>query len=454
VPVGPTPAASAGLRFPLVQPGSVFGPAAAFSEPQVGIHGPYGMAADQCAFCHRSHTASGPSSLLVSDLPQSSLCFQCHDSAGLGANTRVEAQYTDPLVPANSPATGAYYRHDALATGSGHTLAQDNEFGGLSNRHDECGDCHNPHTATGTSSAQTADGWTAPGALTVVSGVSVTNGPANSAPIYTFLDGSAAKITLEYQLCLKCHSGWTQLTAKDPLHPSWWAEDKGVELNPANGSYHPIEAPGNNATTAMANSLAGTSPYKLWSFTTGSTVRCANCHGDYRKFNTVTPPAAGSDLAPHANRYRGNLMQNYRDRDLKPFIEPYLSGDFALCYQCHAEAPFTDGSGNIRGDTNYRLHGLHLTGIRNQGSLDGDIDTPDAGRGDAICAECHFRIHSTAFAGDFRTSPPQTGTDAGLVNFAPNVTQNVGGVEWIRTGTQTGTCTLTCHGFNHEEQSY
>jgi hypothetical protein len=107
---------------------------------------------------------------------------------------------------------------------------------------------------------------------------------------------------------------------------------QGVELNPANLSFHPIEAPGKNTSRRWPNSLAGTSPYKLWSFTTDSTIRCVNCHGDYRKFDTTTPPAAGSDLAPHANAYRGNLMQNYRDRELKPYTEPYQSGDFALCF--------------------------------------------------------------------------------------------------------------------------
>ena len=76
-----------------------------------------------------------------------------------------------------------------------------------------------------------------------------------------------------------------------------------------------------------------------------------------------------------------------------------------------------------------------------------------AGRGDALCAECHFRVHSNATGGDFRTEP-QSGTRAGLVNFAPNVTQNVGVVDWTRTGTRTGTCTLTCHGYNHEDASY
>jgi predicted CXXCH cytochrome family protein len=479
IPGGLAASTSPALKYPLVLPGSVPSSppssaaspsssmqyalitdtlagsplSAAFGGSTVDIHGPYGMAADQCAFCHSSHAAQGSSALTVSALPQSTLCFQCHDSAGTGATSKVQAQFVDPSVPANSPSTGSYYRHDALASGSGHTLATENEFGGVSNRHSECSDCHNPHDAAAAASVETPNGWTAPGQLTGISGIAVANGGANSAPNYAFLDGATGKVTLEYQLCLKCHSGSTVLLSKDPLHPSWWAEDKGIEFNPANGSFHPIEAPGKNATTAMANSLAGTSPYKLWTFTTDSTIRCVNCHGDSRKFDTTSPPAAGSDLSPHADQYRGILIQNYRDRSLKLFTEPYQSSDFALCYVCHAEAPFSDASGSPRTDTNYRYHGFHLTSIRNFGNINGDIDTAGAGRGDAICSECHFRSHSTAFAGDFRTSP-QSGTDAGLVNFAPDVTPYNGVIEWIRTGPSSGTCTLTCHGKGHEDASY
>ncbi len=39
----------------------------------------------------------------------------------------------------------------------------------------------------------------------------------------------------------------------------------------------------------MALSLAGTSPYKLWSFETDETVRCLNCHGDSDLANPATP---------------------------------------------------------------------------------------------------------------------------------------------------------------------
>ena len=163
LPMGSAPDISPDLKYRLVQPGSPSGlPTAAPTASAVGstryvlvapaapggmaidVHGPYGMAADQCAFCHSTHTAQGTASLVVSSLPQSSLCFRCHDTLGSGATSNVQAQYTDPLVPQNSPSTGSYYRHDALASGSGHTLATDVEFGGVSNRHTVCGSPRSP----------------------------------------------------------------------------------------------------------------------------------------------------------------------------------------------------------------------------------------------------------------------------------------------------------------------
>jgi predicted CXXCH cytochrome family protein len=453
VPVGSGPSEAPGTppAYRLVGPAATTG--AATGAAADAIHGPYDLTSDQCSACHSAHAAAAPDSLTSTSRPVAALCFRCHGSGASGSSSDVESQYTDPLVPPDAPSTGSVYRHDALAVDTGHTLGSTDEFGGRSDRHAECADCHNPHTAGAGDSAQTAAGWTVPGRLVGASGVAVENGAANAAPRYTLLDGASGKVSLEYQLCLKCHSGWTILPTRDPLHPSRWAEDKGIELNPANDSYHPIEAPGTNTSPAMANSLGGTSPYKLWSFSTGSTVRCLNCHGDYRKADPAAPPAPGADLAPHTSANRGNLIAAYRDRDLKAFTEPYRSVDFALCFVCHAEAPFTDASGSSRADTNYRLHGLHLTSIRNRGTIDGDVDTANAGRGNALCAECHFRIHSNANGGDFR-SEPQTGTAAGLVNFAPNVTQSSGVVDWTRTGGGTGTCTLTCHGYTHEDKSY
>lgn len=416
--------------------------APALNAPVVGTHGPYTTTADQCAICHRGHTGQNKS-VLSATAPQSTLCFRCHD--GTGANQNVQVQYTDASVPANDAATRSYYRHDALVATT-HTRADLNEFGGVSNRHSECGDCHNSHKANATNSTQTTTGWTASGRLANISGVAVTNGTAGTAPTYTFRDGITTAIDREYQLCFKCHSGFTTLLSNPtgtPTPYSLYALDKGVELNPNNASYHPIEAAGKNTTTAMTNQLAATSPYKQWTFTTTSTIRCVNCHGDYRKYNLTTPPAAGSDLAPHANKYRGVLLQDYRDRALTQSTEGYLASNFALCYLCHGENPFADTSGNTNANTNFRFHGFHLGNLPRSTSTSYNIDQSGAGRGFAICAECHFRIHSTTYRVGAQPAYP------GLVNFAPNVT--VGATPWDQTGKS---CTLTCHGVSHTGWTY
>ncbi len=434
-----TPAYRLAVALPTT-PGTEVPNAAPFTSP----HTPdVSLVSDTCAICHRAHVAPGPN-LLTSATPQSSLCFACHDGTGSSLNTK--SQYTDPAIPANDSTTRSYYRHDATVPTT-HTLAMNNEFGGVSNRHSECGDCHNPHNATSALSTQTTTGWTVAGQNATISGVSVTNGAAGTSPTYTFLDGTVGfQPTREYQVCVKCHSGFTTLPSNTGQPASRFALDKGVELSPANTSYHPVEAAGKNATTAMGLSLSGTSPYKQWSFATNSTIRCVNCHGDPRKYDATTPPAAGSDLAPHTSQYRGILIRNYKDRVLRTANEAYSAGDFALCYLCHAEEPFTNSSSTR---TNFRYHQLHVSNIANKGSNSStNIDTAGAGQGRAICAECHFRIHSTAL---------RTGTQGAysrLVNFAPNVLPSGSTISFTPKGAGSGSCTLVCHGQDHNPETY
>jgi predicted CXXCH cytochrome family protein len=402
------------------------------------VHGPYQLDSDQCGACHRAHTGQN-GNLLVRPGPQSNLCFTCHD--GTGAPQNVKSGYANPSLPANDPATGAYYSHDAL-TASNHTSSSVEEFAGVQNRHSECGDCHNAHQAKGSATTQTAQGWTASGRLTGISGVGVTNGAAGTFPAYTFLDGTALPVTLEYQLCFKCHSGYTVLRSETGLPPSRQPLDKGVEFNPANASFHPVEAPGTNQTANMAGSLSGTSPYKLWNFTTAGTVRCAHCHA---AAISGTAPTADADLSPHASTNRAILVRPYRDQVLKASGEAYTAADFALCYTCHAESPFA-GAGT--GASSFRYHRKHVSGISGEGSGGPDIDTAGAGRGNALCAECHYRIH-----GSSSSYGPQALSGTRLVNFAPDVTANNGVLSWTSTGAG-GSCTLTCHGKRHTNYRY
>ena len=442
---------------------------AALTTTAISPHGGYTLTTDACAQCHASHSAPGPN-LTAYASPSATLCFSCHDGSTNPDGTPravndTKLQYAiTPTSPDNNPATSSYYRHDATVATT-HTSADLNEFGGVANRHNECTDCHDSHSATDAPSTETAAGWTTPGQQTGISGVSAVNGTAGTAPVYTLQPTGATPVSLEYQLCLKCHSGFTNLLPQTAGAASTWALDKGVELNPANRSTHPIEGPGSNRTPAMRASLAGTSAYKLWTFTETSTIRCLNCHGDSRKAITTLPapagytaPAAGGDLAPHAVQFRGILMNAYRDRALKPAGELFNTTDFALCFQCHGEDAFAPGGGSSQ--TNYQFHRKHTT-LLFGGSVSGDIDTAGAGRGNAICAECHFRLHSDAFpvAGQTRTPGPADvpGSVPGtrLVNFAPNVLARSGVLSWTaKTSTTQGTCTLLCHGASHNNAKY
>lgn len=396
-------------------------------ETLANPHGPYTLTGSDCGSCHRNHTGDNRN-LLPIPAAQSNLCFTCHDGSAATAN--ISSQFSDPQVPPNNPGGGAIYSHPAT-TPSAHLAAKDDEFHDTLNRHSECGDCHNSHSQNGSLAVETANGYAASGALTNISGVGVTGASR------TLVWEDA--ITYEYELCYKCHSSYTVL----PSSPR--ETDQSAEFNPANGSFHPIEQAGKNGTTAMANNLGGTSPYKLWNFGTGDTVRCLNCHGDYRLANPAAPPPANARLAPHANAFVGMLMNNLRDRLLKSSGEGYAASDFALCYQCHAEAPFKDITADPRDDTNFRFHGFHLNSIPNIGSGGTSIDTPGAGQGNALCSECHYQPHGQG-------SARGNASGSGLVNLAPDVQPNSAQIlEWDPNGR---TCSLSCHGYDHINAGY
>ena len=380
---------------------------------------------DTCAACHRTHTGQARE-LLKTASPQSTLCFTCHGSAAPGAISNVEAEYSAAGVGVNNPTTSSYYTHAATATGSNHTTAADKyEFGDPAklNRHSECSDCHNSHAASIAALAQPAANspWGVSGALAAISGVDSAVRWKNP-------------ITLEYELCLKCHSNYTVLPAG--------ALDKAAEL--VGSSFHPIAQKGTNATAAMTASLQGGTRYNT--LTVDSTIRCTQCHSNNTGAGSgAINSAPTARLAPHASANRGILAANYRDRNLAS--GGYLQGDFALCFLCHDPAPFGFGEGSPATATNFKdgsenLHGKHVSGFGNGSGQ--SIAAPIGAEVNAICSECHFSLHSTALSGG----------NAGLITFAPSVSgYNGSGPSWTRTSTG-GSCTLTCHGEQHEPESY
>jgi predicted CXXCH cytochrome family protein len=410
------------------------------------VHGPYGVTTDTCARCHRAHT--GQAASMTTYPSHSQLCLTCHD--GTGSSFNVSAQYSDQSIPANDPATRSYYSHDPNDSDA-HTLAVNDEFTGVQNRHSECIDCHNAHAATTgkASQATVSSPWKPSGALAAISGLSVVNGPAGDQPTYTFVDGQSASLTAEYQLCFKCHSGNTILLSNAGLPPSQYELDKAVEFNPANASFHPVEAIGTNQSTAMQKSLSDVyGSRRRWALTTTSTVRCTNCHTGGPAVTSST--AIDGDQPVHVSANRGILIAPYLDRVLVARGKPWNAADFALCFSCHSERPFTTNT--PAGTTNFVKHRFHVAGIGLTGTGGLSIDTPGDGQGNALCAECHFRLHSTAFA--VGTQPYKR-----LVNFAPDVQPYNGSLTWVQLppdsqGNGHGTCTLVCHGAVHNARAY
>jgi len=388
------------------------GPRAALTA--VSPHSSYTLTTDACAACHSSHRAERPFLGATAGLVSSG-CFRCHD--GTGANANILAEYDDPAVPPNgTPNASSWYSHPATAS-VGHGTDREDEFSGRLDRHADCADCHQPHNADSTTGTETASGWTASGAIKGASSVAVTNGPPRT---YTWQSST----TLEYQLCFKCHSGFTTLASG--------ARDKAAEFDPSNASYHPIEQAGTNSTAAMTWSLSGG---VVWRFTTAQTVRCTNCHGNYRTVTDGQLPGQAAVEAPHTSKYEGILIANYlrtprsAGQGYTPNTTDVSLDDFGLCFLCHDPSAFTGNS-----DSAFR-HASHVGGHTNAGS--------------AICAECHYQTHSS-----WDRPTTQTGDASRLVVFGPGVTANGGVLEWIAATNQPGSCTLTCHGSSHNGRKY
>ena len=381
----------------------------------------------KCLNCHTAHGARDGQGLVpnLEYVREEALCLACHDASGPAATN----------IAAEVAKSGG---HPTVATTAVHVTAEGSSSAafGTGRRHAECTDCHNPHAAT------------AAGPLLGTSRIQVTNGVAGSVPAFTFVPQTNASAVKEYELCFKCHSSWTTRPAGQT--------DLAMVLNPANESFHPVEAAGKNTSSQMTNSLAGGTG--LPHLSTSSVLTCGDCHNNDALPTTVSLVSGYTGAlpsGPHGSAAAGGnaafsnavLRAPYRAA-LKPRAtsNDYTVNDFTLCFICHSPAPFADRSKNNRTDTAFSLHGFHLGSIFNKGSGAGDINTPGAGQGNAICRECHYNTHGTrgaAFSGN--------AAYARGVNFSPNI-RGAGG-----TGQPTwapGSCRVSCHGQNHSPETY
>lgn len=331
-------------------------------------------AAGKCLNCHSAHGRSDQEGLIPSLLNarEESLCLTCHDGAPSDKDIAREMR-----KPFSHPAIFTRGRHRADEDGD---PARFSSIGG--NRHAECSDCHNPHAALGDPLPPIPPNASNRNAY--VSRVGVMNPGPGMIPQYDYRPAFDNSIPiLEYEICFKCHSSWTQQSPGEP--------DMALLFNTNNASYHPVEGPGKNLALDPSAFVGGKSAL--------STIYCGDCHG-----------SDDSELrGPHGSQFPNLLRRSYeQNSNLRTITRD------ELCFLCHRFETYGEPIGSFQQSSRFNLpaspfgHNFHV----------GERNVP--------CYACHDSHGSIQYPALI-----VTGRSPGLVRFSFS---DIG-----------GSCMPTCH---------
>lgn len=382
-----------------------------------GAHTGYaGIRNNGCESCHRPHAPQVAQRLVKQ--AEENVCFQCHDGSVTSLNIKTEF-------------TGKTYSHPVLTTPSVHDAAE-NPNSALNPlpetsvgqaRHAECADCHNPHQAT----TATALPPTVSGALVGVKGQSSGN---------SFLPQAAN----QYEVCFKCHadSGNKPQTRDIGTAGIGYGRNPQRQFNVGNPnafntrveftqsiSSHPVTQARNlslaEVPSLRANMITpGGAPISGRVLGPGSQIYCSDCHNNDSGRNLGTSAIAPS--GPHASN-QPHLLERANAMEPAPATPGSGSGisyslaNYALCDKCH------DVANSVMADRSFSRHSMHIQGQN------------------TACSTCHDAHASSA--------PMLVNFDRSIV--APN---SRGVLSFTRTGIGHGTCSLRCHGEDHNNESY
>lgn len=321
------------------------------------------VAANGCSSCHMNHSATIHERLLNLD-GEEQTCYQCHNGT-VGTNNiqaiflgRISIHPVDTSHPPGEP------------------LHSPTENVNPATRHVECADCHNAHAVRNDHGAAPA----AQGALAELRG-------------WTANQTEVRPLTLEYQLCFRCHSDGNNLgPARVPRVVVQTNTRK--EFDPSNASFHPVEFQGKLDHASLV------APY-----TEGSMIYCSDCH------NNDDP---NGPRGPHGSSFTPILERRLEMTD----SNVYMTASFALCYKCHDEQRILSNAG-------FSKHSLHIVDAQ------------------AACTTCHDS-HGVA-------------ENAHLINFNTDYVKastNSVTIRYTTPGNGTGSCTLSCHGKDHGPLMY
>lgn len=200
----------------------------------------------------------------------------------------------------------------------------------------------------------------------------------------------------DYELCFRCHAD--SLERGPSRIPRQFPEtNTRLEFASGNASFHPVTTIGRNPDV----------PSLISPYTTSSMISCMDCHN-----NDQGPGAGGAGPnGPHGSAYPPLLERRLELDD--GFSE--TSGLYALCYKCHSRQSILD-------DESFGEHKKHIE--------DG-----------LACTSCH--------------DPHGVANKTHLINFNTKYVRPYNGtIEFVDEGRFAGNCTLTCHGEEHDRESY
>ena len=257
--------------------------------------------------------------------------------------------------------------------------------------HVDCSDCHNVHAST----AETATAPMAYGAIRGTWGVSVDNAPVGFIT-YTEKRGVAN----EYEVCLKCHSGWAPLPGRRNI---------AGEVDTRNASVHAIEAPSTVSNATQGSFVAHT---PTWS--NDSVLYCTDCHGQ---------GDATAALGPHSSPF-GSLTK-------KAYFGISSGNVDGLCLECHDSAVYVEGTND--GLPASTSHFYEVTQAGNDIAKKHRVHVSQLGIG---CGACHAS-HGSEAATSTPSQPHLIRSDVGYT-----------------AGATGGTCTNACHGGGSKTYAY
>jgi hypothetical protein len=171
-------------------------------------------------------------------------------------------------------------------------------------------------------------------------------------------------------------------------------EDIRRRMSVGNPSYHPVEGMGRNRDV----------PSLIRPHTESSILACTDCHGSDQ---------GNGPRGPHGSIYEPILKANFDTTD----GQAESTHRYALCYQCHSR-------GVLFSPSSFREHQSHVMDEK------------------ASCHTCHDSHGSVRYSH--------------LIDFDTDVVRpnSKGQLRFEDLGSRRGSCSLSCHGRDHDNQEY